>query len=76
MDNTKPNEVQTVDEARIALNSVLVFLRGYRSDISIDKRPGARELSEAITCLETGGMWMNRSQFAHEGEYTPVLKTA
>lgn len=61
-----------MEEAREAMDKVLKFLRGYRVDLAHDKRPGVRELSEAITCFETGSMWMNRSQFS-ETEYSPIL---
>lgn len=67
------NEQELMAECRSSMNKVLVILRELRRR----KTPGSvggRELSEAITHFETGCMWMIRSIFAEEGEYSPLLK--
>ena len=64
----------TMETAREEMDKVLVFLRNQRKIVTDHKYPGARELSEAITLFETGCMWMIRSQFASEGEYSPKTK--
>lgn len=51
------------------LSEILIELRILRSNL--DRQAGGRELSEAITLLETAGMWMNRAAFANEGDYDP-----
>ena len=52
------------------LDKVLKEMRKERD--ARTHRDGGRELSEAITCLETGCMWMNRSLFADK-PYSPII---
>ncbi len=77
--NTTSNSVKTglvfdknTSEAAIALDRVLKLLREARDEVMRPAKTGGRELSEAITCIETGCMWMNRAKFA-DTPYTPVL---
>lgn len=60
-------------QSRELADDLLKTLRERRAKLNPGE-PGGRELSEAITCIETGSMWMIRSEFAGEGEYSPLLK--
>lgn len=62
-----------VDKARGLMDQVLQVLREDRDIRTNAQQSGARELSEAITCFETGSMYMIRSLFADQ-PYTPMLK--
>lgn len=69
-----PIDVKTnIQKAQIHLQEALLLLRESRNEVSRPTKTGGRELSEAITCIETGCMWMNRSQFA-ETDYSPIVK--
>lgn len=70
----KPVSVSTnIMKAQIHLEEALKLIREARDEVSRPTKVGGRELSEAITCFETGSMWMNRSQFA-EKPYSPIIK--
>jgi uncharacterized phage protein (TIGR01671 family) len=60
-----------VELVRERLNDVLVLLREELE--SKNRGVGARELATALTYLETGCMWVNRSQFA-DAPYDPRQK--
>lgn len=66
MDKTRVERVQQL------LDQALQLLREDRDIRTNAHQVGGRELSEAITCFETGSMWANRSLFADQ-PYTPVL---
>lgn len=79
MVNTTKNNTKTapifpdnVYKAQVLMDQVLLMLRAARDEVSRPAKFGGRELSEAITCFETGCMNMNRALFA-EKPYTPVL---
>ncbi len=61
-----------VYKAQVLMDQVLLMLRAARDEVSRPAKFGGRELSEAITCFETGCMNMNRALFA-EKPYTPIL---
>lgn len=61
---------QEVIGAQQHLQRALEYLRKRRDDTSNGEEK--RRLSVAITDIETGSMWMNMSQFAHEA-YTPII---
>lgn len=62
----------TLDEIREDLHYILEYLRESRDKKMNERLPGGRELSTAITYIETGCMWMNRSDFA-ENDYSPII---
>lgn len=66
MDKTRVEKVQDL------LDQALQLLREDRDIRQNAGQVGGRELSEAITSLETAGMFMNRSLFADQ-PYTPKL---
>lgn len=69
----KPVKVaDNVVKAQIHLQEALLLLREARDEVNRPTKTGGRELSEAITCFETGCMWMNRSQFADK-PYSPII---
>jgi len=61
-----------VEQARVHMDVVLNLLRDKRSQLQ-PGHFGGRELSEAITQLETGCMWMIRSLFADQ-PYSPLTR--
>lgn len=61
---------ENLKKARLHLDNALKLLRDAREAVNRPQLYGARELSEAITCLETGSMWMNRSEYADK-PYSP-----
>lgn len=61
-----------VYKAQVLMDQVLTMLRDARDEVSRPAKFGGRELSEAITCFETGCMNMNRALFA-EKPYSPIL---
>lgn len=70
----KPVKIaDNIIKAQIHLQEALLLLREARDEVNRPTKVGGRELSEAITCIETGSMWMNRSQFA-ETPYSPIIK--
>ena len=66
-DKTLNQELQTSAEA---MKKVLEDLRLLRS--GVERGPGGRELSEAITNFETGCMWMIRAGFTNKDDYNPA----
>jgi len=65
------NPSERIIKARQNLEVALQLLREERDIRKNEGQTGGRELSEAITHIETGAMFMNGSLFAHE-PYTPV----
>lgn len=63
---------ENIYKAQALMEQVLKLLRTAREEVSRPAKFGGRELSEAITCFETGCMNMNRSLYA-DRPYTPVL---
>lgn len=69
---TGPLFPDNVYKAQVLMDQVLTLLRTARDEVSRPAKFGGRELSEAITCFETGCMNMNRALFA-EKPYSPIL---
>lgn len=65
------NPSERIIKARLNLEVALQLLREERDIRKNAGETGGRELSEAITSIETGSMFMNGSLFSHE-PYTPV----
>ena len=63
---------KNVYEAQQLMEKVLVMLRAARDEVSRPAKFGGKELTEAITCFETGCMNMNRALFADK-PYSPIL---
>lgn len=72
MESPEARAKRLLEESRLAMDNVLRNLRDLRE--MKQRGPGGRELSEAITNFETGCMYMNRSEHAVDGEYSPLLK--
>jgi|GEM_PF-5095099 len=53
-----------------SMKKVLEDLRVLRA--GVERGPGGRELSEAITNFETGCMWMIRAGFTNKDDYNPA----
>lgn len=66
-------ETQRVKESRLMLDRVLTLLREERDSRPVDVtgKDGKRELSEAITNLETACMFLVRSIYA-DVPYSPL----
>lgn len=62
---------KNVSESAMLLDKALILLRAARDEVTRPAKTGGRELSEAITNLETACMWMNRSKFAQK-PYSPL----
>ncbi len=65
-----------IDRIRLLGDEMLRLLREERGlrPRDVNGHDGGRELSEAITCIQTGCMYVNESCFVDEREYTPHLK--
>lgn len=69
-----PVDIKTnIIKAQIHLEEALNLLRLSRDEVNRPTKTGGRELSEAIALIESGCMWMNRSQFA-KTPYSPIVK--
>lgn len=72
---SKPIDMnKNVKKSQALIDEALKLLREAREDVNRPTKFGGRELSEAITCFETGSMWMNRAMFADK-PYSPIIPT-
>lgn len=68
-------DTDRMNQARVHADALLKLLRDERNarPRTTDGKDGGRELSEAITCIQTGCMYLNESCFVDERDYTPFL---
>lgn len=67
---------ERMERIRVHADALLKLIREERAERprTTDGKDGGRELSEAITCIQTGCMYLNESCFVGDREYSPFLK--